>query len=156
MKRYGAGSHIIFRRENGFKAGINPANQRVGGAKITAELKRRQAHRPNALVFRPEKEPHFCLPEAIDGLHGIAHDKQGLAFLRQPALYQFCQQLKLMDGGILEFIHQHVMNGMIKIQCQIRRGLLLTQREQCLMGDVGKIYLAGFQKYELQVGGDQG
>ena len=73
------------------------------------------------LLCHAQKQADLGFAEAINGLHRVANAKQRTPVVSHPALGQAAQQLDLRRTGILEFVHQQMLDAVIQLQRQLGR-----------------------------------
>ena len=128
---------VIRRRERGCKAGVDPVHHPWVRAKITVQLQVLQPHPVEPFQPRLQEQPDVGTAKAIDGLHTVTddHDCAGSRRIGRivlaPAAGECVYQLVLVDGGILEFVHQDVLDLVIQAQGQFRGRIVIPQ---CLQG----------------------
>ena len=131
---------------------IHPVDERRRGAEVAAQLERRETQRADALVARAQEQADLGLAELVDRLHRITDRKQRAAIARLPARGERAQQFKLVEGGILKFIDQHVADRVATAQRQVGRLPLLGQAGARRAGDCREIHAPLRRELELQLG----
>ena len=140
---FGIGHH---RRERA----IHPIDHAALRTEIDRQREWRQRHATNALVPRAQIQPHFGFAKAIDRLHRIAHHKQRAPVICLPTGGELLQQFELRQRGVLEFIHQQMMDAIVQRQRQIRRRIVFAQRAQSGLRHCGEISLTAFAENQFQ------
>ena len=131
---------------------IHPVDERRRGAEIAAQLQRCETQRADALVARAQEQANLGFAELVDRLHRITHRKQRAAITRLPARRERAQQFKLVEGGILKFIDQHMADGVAAAQRQVGWLPLLGQPGARRAGDCREIHAPLGRELELQLG----
>ncbi len=101
-----------------FKKGIGELNDL--GARAEVSVQGNMLARNCDILPGFSKYLHFCAPEAVDGLFGIAHDKQLRALTAQPLddlhLHRVCV-LELVHHDVAEVIVPHHVGIFKKLRC---------------------------------------
>ena len=98
------------------------------------------------------KQTYIRLTKAINGLHGVAHRKQGTAIAHLPAHSKLFQQLDLARAGILELIYQQMFDLIIQLQCQFGRlTKVIAQRPRGAVRNLYKIHFTSMLKHQPQL-----
>ena len=98
-----------------------------------------------------QKQTHFRLAETVNGLHGVAHQKQTASIARLPAAGQAFQQLHPGLAGVLELVYQQMAYGPVHAQEQLARLVGITQGLQGTLGNLGEIDLSFLGKAQFQL-----
>jgi len=135
--------HTVLLRENTGKGLVDPLDHRYAGAVVAPEPELDQTEITYALLRHTQEQADVGLAKTIDGLHGVTDGEQRTAIARFPATRQALQQLDLGWAGVLEFIHQQMLNAVIELECQIGRvASLVLQRLQGALRDLDEIHIA--------------
>ena len=98
-----------------------------------------------------QKQTHFRLAKTVNGLHGVAHQKQAAPIARFPATGQALQQLHLGLAGVLELVHQQMTYGSVHAQKQLARLVRIAQGLQSTLCNLGEIDLGFLGKAQFQL-----
>ena len=115
------------------EAGIHPVHHRGIGAEIALQVQRLQSYPVETPLPGFQKQAHVGTAKTVDGLHAVAHHHDGARRLRiggvvvAPAAGEQAQQLVLVDRGILELVHQDVLDTVVQAQRQFGGRLVVTQ-----------------------------
>ncbi len=139
-------AHIVLGRHTLGKAGVDPGHQPGVAAEVAMQGQGLKGHAANTARPHPQEQRHVRIAEAVDGLHGIPHQKQGAAILRLPARREGFQQMQLGVGRVLKLVHQDVLNAPIQRQQQITGGIRGTQGAPGGHGDFYEITGFSFLK----------
>ena len=96
---------IIFFRKYRRKICVAPLHDLGIRAIVSIKLEGRETNIAQAFVSNFQKESHVGFAEFVDGLHRVAHQKQGPTFGRLPTGSQFLNQVDLCRTGVLKLIH---------------------------------------------------
>ena len=121
------------------KDGVGPVDQGPGGPEVGGEQQGFQGKarlRAGQALGGGRKKPRFGLAPAVNGLLGIPHHRQAAAFPGLPARHEAAQQVHLVLAGILEFVHQQVLQLEVQTQ-QDLAGVFVGEQPQggLLQGD---------------------
>ncbi len=111
---HGAGLHVLLLRKDRVKRAIHPIHQRGAGTEVDRERDRFEAQRAHPLPAHPQEQAHFRLTEAVDGLHGVSHQKQGPGAISGPTGDNAGEKLVLAPRGILKFVHEQMAQAIIR------------------------------------------
>ena len=103
------------------------------------------------MFAHPNEQAHIGFAKTVDGLHGVAHQKQGFVALRFPAGGEALDETNLRRAGVLEFVDQQVADGVVELQLQIGGGEFVAQGFEGLLRHLDKVHLAGGLKLQPQL-----
>ncbi|OIQ81377.1 hypothetical protein GALL_368610 [mine drainage metagenome] len=148
--------HAIPGREHPNEGAVHPVDHFRAGTVVAAQPQSAQADVVDAPLRHAQEQADLGLAEAVDGLHRVADAEQRAPVARHPALGQAPQQIDLRRAGILEFIHQQMLNPVVQPERQLGgRARSIFQRLQCAPGDFDKIHLARLLENHPQLCGGQ-
>jgi hypothetical protein len=150
-----AGVAVFGVGEDPAEALVEPVHQGGLRAEVAGQREGAQGQGAQPLVPGPQEEPDLGVPEAVDRLHGVAHQEQRPAIPRLPAGCQAAQQSVLGGGGILILVHQQVADPMVQRQGQVGRSVLGAQGLDGLQRELGEVAASGFAEDQRQLRGGQ-
>ena len=114
---------------------VGPGNQGPGGPEVGGQRQGRQRQGFGAAAGQAvpggHEQARLGLTPAIDGLLGVAHHHQGAPGARLPAGHQTAEQLHLVDAGVLEFVHQEVLEAPIQAEHDLGGVVLGEEIQGC-------------------------
>ena len=118
---------------------VGPIDQGAAGPEVGAKEQGFQGNPARGAGQAPgglREEPRFGLAPAVDGLLGVPHHRQGASCARLPAGHEAAEQVHLVLAGILEFVHQQVLQAPVQAQQEVG-GVLQVEQAQggLLQGD---------------------
>ena len=98
------------------------------------------------------EQAHVGFAKAVDGLHGVAHQKQGFVALRFPACGEALNQADLGGAGVLEFVDQQMADAVVELELQVGGAELVAQGFEGLLRHVDEVDFARGLKVQPQLG----
>ena len=150
----GAGRDVLGAREDGAELVVHPVDDLRPGAEVARQPLRLQRQLAHASIATANEQTDVCLTEAVDGLHGIAHQKQAAAIVRAPSAGELFQQVQLTPVGVLVLVHQDVADAVVEVQAEIGvAAVFIAEAAQRGGGQAAEVAVAAAGEHQLQLGG---
>ena len=153
--RHGTINRIIPFRQYLGKNLVKPVDQLFSGTKISPQQERFEVYRANALGSGQQELTNLRIAKTIDGLHRVAHTKQGSSIARLPATGQCFKHPVLGTGRILHFIHKDMLHLVVQQERYVARVVRIAQ---CITGthcDLNVVSDAASKTQTTQLGNGQ-
>ena len=134
-------SNVFRGRHDTRECRIDPVDDAGLGTEICRQRHRMQIDTGNAFLARAQEQADFRFAKTVYGLHRITDGKHRAPVIRRPAERQLGDEVRLADGGVLEFVNQQMADTVIERKSQVRRLVLGAQRMQGALCHFREIHL---------------
>ncbi|VGO06922.1 hypothetical protein AMB3_3154 [plant metagenome] len=146
---------VICRRQHLREDVVDPSHHARLRTEVVGQGQEGGTQGAQALVAHMQEQAHFRLAEAVDRLHGVAHQEERAAIAVLPAGRERADQVDLRLAGVLELVDEQMTDGGVETQQQLAWVVGPAQRSLHALRDLDEVDFSGLGELQLQLCGSQ-